>query len=80
MVRQRDIKCVIDTSNYDRINLIATVTFSKREKRRVAVEQPRLINNYDKHEGEIYQQDMLVGKYGINIRDKNWRGPNLQRF
>lgn len=44
----------------------------QRKKERVAVPQPRAINNYNKYMGGVDHHDWLLEKHSIAVRGKKW--------
>lgn len=46
--------------------------FSKEEKKKIDVECPKAIGEYNRHMGGVDLMDSLIGRYKIRIRSKKW--------
>ncbi|GFS82784.1 piggyBac transposable element-derived protein 3, partial [Nephila pilipes] len=80
-VKWNDNKCVILTTNFDIIEPLTSV--SRREKGKAEknkIEQPCLVNNYNKNMGDIESHDRLLEKHTIRIRGKKWYWPIITRI
>ncbi|CAG4973430.1 unnamed protein product [Parnassius apollo] len=70
-VKWHDINVVCLLTNFDSVEpLVKTNRYSKKEKAKVAVNQPMLIHNYNKNMGGVDKHDWLISKYPICFRGK----------
>lgn len=80
-VKWHDDNVVCLLSNLDTVEpFVKTNRYSKTEKAKVAVDQPRLIHNYNKNMGGVDKHDWLIAKYPIRFRGKKWYWPLVIRF
>ena len=64
------------------VNMISTFTgkqpiqqfkrYCHREKRKVNIEQPNIIKQYNMSMGGVYRMDQNISVYMINLRTKKW--------
>ncbi|GFS92618.1 piggyBac transposable element-derived protein 2 [Nephila pilipes] len=80
-LKWNDNKCVTLEINFD---IIESLTFASRRKKGKAeknkIEQPCLVNNYNKNMGGIESRDWLLEKNTIRIRGKKWCWPIITRI
>jgi DNA excision repair protein ERCC-6 len=63
-------------SNTATVNPLAKATrWSAQEKKKVLVDQPDMINQYNRNMGGVDRLDQNVGTYRISIRSKKWWWP-----
>lgn len=75
LVKWNDNKCVSMATNFDTINPEASVArWSKEQKGKVLVAQPKVIYNYNQYMGGVDHHDWLLEKHSIAIRGKNGIG------
>ncbi|GFT02574.1 piggyBac transposable element-derived protein 3 [Nephila pilipes] len=77
-VKYNDNKCITLATNFDIIEPLTSV--SRREEGKAEknkIEQPCLVNNYNKNMGGIESHDWLVEKHTIRIQGKNYIGQLL---
>ena len=73
VVKWVDNKIVELTSNFVGINPTTTVKrWCKKEKKRINVSCPQIVNQYNKSMGGVDLADMLIALYRIPIRTKRW--------
>lgn len=73
VTRWNDNRCVTVMSNFDSDQPPSRVKRWDRSLRaHKYVEQPRMINNYNKFMGGVDAHDWLCGKYSTSIRGKKW--------
>jgi hypothetical protein len=76
-----DKKCVTYATNFDIIEPLTSV--SRREKGKAEknkIEQPCLVNNYNRNMGGVDSHDWLLEKHTIKIRGKKWYWPIFTRI
>lgn len=79
-VKWHDNSVVCLLTNFDTVEPFVKVNrYSKKEKAKVAVNQPRLIHNYNKNMGGVDKHDWLISKYPIRFRGKKWYWPLVIR-
>lgn len=77
-VKWNDNKCVCVATNYDDIHPTATATrYSQKERKRVPVPQPRVIQQYNKHMGGVDLLDRFISDYRPCLHGKKWYWPLL---
>ncbi|XP_055936770.1 piggyBac transposable element-derived protein 3-like [Argiope bruennichi] len=72
-VKWNDNKCATLATNFDIIEPLTSVSRrvkGKAEKNKI--EQPCLVNNYNKNMGGVDSPDWLLEKHTIKIRGKKW--------
>jgi hypothetical protein len=75
-VKWKDNKAVTVASNHDGINPIAAAPrWSREEQKRVNVDQPRLIHNYNQDMGGVDLVDNALSDMRPVIHWKKWYGP-----
>lgn len=75
ITRWNDNKAVIVGSNFLGIEPISSVSrFSRSERKKVQVGQPKLITEYKKFMGGVDLADNMVSNYRIRVRSKNGGG------
>ena len=75
-VRWKDNKIVNALSTFTGKEPIQLVKrFCKKEKKRVDIEQPNIINIYNKSMGGVDRMDQNIAAYMINLRSKKWWWP-----
>ena len=72
-VRWNDNRCVTVMSNFETDQPTARVKrWDRNQRAHRLVEQPRLINSYNKYMGGVDAHDWLCGKYATGVRGKKW--------
>ncbi|XP_045456089.1 piggyBac transposable element-derived protein 3-like [Melitaea cinxia] len=80
-VKWHDNNVVCLLTNFDTVEpFVKTNRYSKKEKAKIAVNQPRLIHNYNKNMGGVDKHDWLISKYPIRFRGKKWYWPLVTRI
>ncbi|GFT58639.1 putative piggybac transposable element-derived [Nephila pilipes] len=81
-VKWNDNKCVTLATNFDIIEPLTSVSRCEKGKteKKNKIEQPCLVNNYNKIMGGVDSHDWLLEKHTIRIRGKNWYWPNITRI
>ncbi|KAH9360430.1 hypothetical protein HPB48_003044 [Haemaphysalis longicornis] len=80
-LKWNDNKCVSVATNYDVIHPTATATrYSQKERKRVQVPQPRVIQQYSKHMGGIDLLNRFITDYRPCLHGKKWYWPLLSNF
>ena len=60
-------------TNFDTVEtFVKTNRYSKKEKSKVVVNQPKLIHNSNKNMGRVDKHDWLISKYRICFRGMKW--------
>ena len=68
-------------SNFIGVEPVANVShFSRNERKRVQVEQPKLITYYNKFMGGVDLADNVVSNYRIRVRGKKWWWPIFSNY
>ena len=49
--------------------------FCRKERKRITIDQPDMINAYNKNMGGVDRMDENISAYRINIRSKKWCWP-----
>lgn len=71
-----DNSVVTMASNASIVNPLAKATrWSSHEKKKVLVDQPHMINEYNRYMGGVDRLDQNVGSYRISMRSKKWWWP-----
>ncbi|KAL1416974.1 hypothetical protein MTO96_027272 [Rhipicephalus appendiculatus] len=80
-VKWNDNKCVCVATNYDGSHPTTTVTrYSRKERKRVPVPQPRVIQQYNKHMGGVDLLDRFISDYRPCLHGKKWYWPLLSNL
>ncbi|GFU59715.1 piggyBac transposable element-derived protein 1 [Nephila pilipes] len=80
-VKWNDNKCVTLATNFDIIEPLTSVSRSEKGKAaKNKIEQPCLLNNYNKIRGDVDSHDWLLEKHTIRIRGKKWYLPIITRI
>ena len=75
-VKWNDNATVCVASNFEEIDPQQEVKrYSRAEKKSVRVQQPLLINSYNKRMGGVDLHDSFVAKYRIRVKGKKWWWP-----
>lgn len=53
--------------------------FSKKDKKKIHVTQPRMISVYNKHMGGVDRSDQNISLYRISIKGKKWYYPVIMQ-
>lgn len=78
VVKWNDNNIVSLATNFDRVEPTKSVSrFSHAQKRKINVQQPMVISNYNKHMGGIDRADQNISLYRVSIRGKKWYFPLL---
>ena len=76
VVRWNDNNIVNVVSNVHGVEPVQTASrWSRKEGRRIRIQQPNLIRMYNQTMGGVDRMDQNVGKYRISIRSKKWWWP-----
>lgn len=76
VVMWMDNNIVIMATNFDKINPVHRVSrFSKKERTRILINQPHMVNHYNHNMGGIDRADQNVSLYRVSIKGKKWYFP-----
>lgn len=79
-VKWNDNNFVHIATNYSSVEPKAKITrYSRTDKKKIEVEMPRAIAEYNQHMGGVDHHDWLASHYAIGIRSKKWYFPLLIR-
>ncbi|KAG0410024.1 hypothetical protein HPB47_012866 [Ixodes persulcatus] len=80
-VKWNDNKCVCLATNYDTVHpMVSTTRYSRTQRKRVQVQQPKLIQQYNKHMGGVDLLDRFISDYRPTLRSKKWYWPLLSNL
>ncbi|GFX29439.1 piggyBac transposable element-derived protein 2 [Trichonephila clavipes] len=72
-VKWNDNKCVILATNFDIIEPLTSVSRGEKGKaEKNKINQPCLVNNYNRNMGGVDSHNWLLEKHTIKIREKKW--------
>lgn len=81
IVRWHDNSVVSIASNWDTVDPPGTAKrYSRQEKKSVNIQQPKVIENYNKHMGGVDLLDNFVSMHRIKIKGKKWWWPIFTNF
>nr|CAH7754833.1 unnamed protein product [Callosobruchus chinensis] len=73
VVRWADTKCVTLASSFVSYSPVVSVKrYSKEEKKKVDVDCPQIIKQYNTHMGGVDLADMLIALYKVPLKSKRW--------
>lgn len=69
----RDTKVVTLASSFvGKLPVSSVERYDKKQKKKVSVDSPAIIHEYNKHMGGVDLLDSLIGRHKIGIRSKKW--------
>lgn len=75
LVRWKDNKSVTCITNYDTIDEGTCTRYSRENKGKISVPQPKMISNYNRGMGGVDKMDQAVAAYRTRMRQKKWWWP-----